>query len=257
MSKPTKAKPQKKESRKEAIARIAADNRAYFEKLDRQEQKQTRRQAIAEKVAVNHAPVLTLEKANEPPPVMYICPHCKKECAVGNDLIGSDVKCPFCSNIFNATIDAPQTLQTPRLIKPTSKSSAIAASFAAFAVIMVLGFFMCWGIYALCTISPDKQNSQPEAAAQPNSQTTPESVADFNSRMEAKEMVRRRFQMDNGGAPENAEPKTGKYVISSERAEKYLGPTAREEMRDYLKQNGSPNPSDSDIDFALKLNGTA
>jgi len=43
------------------------------------------------------------------------------------------------------------------------------------------------------------------------------------------------------------------YSISSDRAEKYLGSAAQEEMRDYLKSQGQP-ASDSDIDYALKVN---
>ena len=60
--------------------------------------------------------------------------------------------------------------------------------------------------------------SEPALAAQMESQTTPESVADFNSRMEAKELNRSRAQedyVDNSTTP-------SKHSISSDRAKNTL-----------------------------------
>lgn len=37
----------------------------------------------------------------------FICPHCKNECTVADQLLGADVTCPHCSNVFNATALAP------------------------------------------------------------------------------------------------------------------------------------------------------
>lgn len=42
--------------------------------------------------------------------------------------------------------------------------------------------------------------------------------------------------------------------VSGERAEKFYGAAAREEMREYLKRNGTLHPSEADISFALKVN---
>ena len=49
-------------------------------------------------------------------------------------------------------------------------------------------------------------------------------------------------------------PDSSRIYIPQERADKYLGPKARAEAQEYLKQNGTPNPSQTDIDFVLKLN---
>lgn len=57
------------------------------------------------------------------------------------------------------------------------------------------------------------------------------------------------------GSPAVSEPASPhNYSISSERAAKYFSPDARKEMRSFLKEHGSPNPSESDIDAMLKLN---
>ena len=104
MSKPTKPKPQKKESRKETIAKIAAENRAYFEREERAD-RQTQ-------------PRITRIRSQATAPadsVTYICPHCQSQCGVPSELVGSDVNCPNCANVFNATCqpkDTPPSILT-------------------------------------------------------------------------------------------------------------------------------------------------
>ena len=276
MSKPTKIKPQKKESQKEIVARISAENRAYFQKLESKEKKQSRKEVIAditvprswlgnsaqkESKPENLTKIRSLfdeyQANKESPAAFYVCPNCNNECSVVSDLIGGDVQCPNCPNIFNAAATKPQTTRSE---KPASKQSSGFEALAGFAIIAVCGLLIWWWwIFTFNTNSSEQiqpttaaqtQNGEPVATTQPNSQTTPESVADFNSRMEAKELIRRRAQEDYG----NNSTTPSKYAISSDRAKKYFGSDAREEMRNYLQQNGNSSPSQSDIDFALKLN---
>ena len=278
MKKPTKPKTLKKESHKETVARIAAENRAYFQKLESNGKKQSRKADIVAEITAenrrlyfeeleskpenhtteNHTKIRSLfdeyQANNESPSALYVCPHCQNECSVANDLIGRDAQCPHCQNIFNAAATKPQK---PHFTKPSGKSTPLQVFLMSFLIV-----FLCVGL--ICGIKDigyiwddawskpsisDSQDSQPTVAAQPSIQTTSESVADFNSRMEAKDLIRRKAQEDYGN---NSTPPS-QYNISSDRAEKYFGSAAREEMRDYLVSQGQP-ASDSDIDYALKVN---
>lgn len=162
MRKPKQPKPETKESRKEAIARIAAENRAHFEKLDREDKKQSRRQAIAENAAVNHARVLTLERTNEAPPVMYVCPHCNNQCSVSGDLIGADVNCPHCSNVFNATASKPTMVAEPPVMPKSKASGWETTGGIAFLLVVSVGL-LCgyFGVGSQNSSSQSKPDVQP------------------------------------------------------------------------------------------------
>jgi hypothetical protein len=310
MKKPTKPKTLKKESHKETVARIAAENRAYFQKLESNGKKQSRKADIVAEITAENRRLYfeelesTAEKQtgketkatntktvenlscvprswfgnntrtelkaenptkirslfdeyqanNESQSALYVCPHCQNECSVASDLIGKDAQCPHCQNIFNVAATKPQK---PHFTKPSGKSTPLQVFAMSFLIVFLCVGFVCgikdigyiWDdAWSKPSIS-DTQDSQPTVAAQPNSQTTSESVADFNSRMEAKDLMRRRAQEDSV----NNSTTPSQYNISSDRAEKYFGSAAREEMRDYLVSQGQP-ASDSDIDYALKVN---
>jgi hypothetical protein len=133
LSKPTKPKPRKKESPKDAIAKIAAENRAHFERLDAKAKAQESESSTGE---INlrprpHArqPLRLSVQPSRTSPVStgFVCPHCQQVCAVSADLIGSDVSCPHCSNVFNATANNP----TPRpatLVQPPPRVTNHAAT---------------------------------------------------------------------------------------------------------------------------------
>ncbi len=86
MSKPTKSNQKKGEPHKETVAKIAAENRAYFEK-----------QRIGN---------------GDNSPNMYHCPHCSekwlitKDWLVPKDRICRNVLCPYCWKVFNAPMPA-------------------------------------------------------------------------------------------------------------------------------------------------------
>lgn len=85
------------------------------------------------------------------------------------------------------------------------------------------------------------------------SSTSSQSETDGLNILEIKEKIRRNnpglYGNDSSGL--NSTPRIS--YITQERAEKYLGPAAREEMRAYLISQGQP-ASESDINFCLKLN---
>ena len=58
-------------------------------------------------------------------------------------------------------------------------------------------------------------------------------------------------------AEQNATSSGSGYYISKDRADKYFGSGAREEMANYLKSQSQPPASSSDIDFLLKVNERA
>ena len=80
--------------------------------------------------------------------------------------------------------------------------------------------------------------------------------AQRNADREAEQEEERR-RNPNRSASSNQKPRTSQssgYYISPDRTDKYLGTAAQAEMRDFLREHGSPNPSQQDIDFALRLN---
>ena len=121
MSKSAKSQSQKKESRKETIAKIAAENRAYFERMERKEEKA--------QLSITRT---SSQATTQGDSVAYICPHCHSQCGVPSELVGSDVNCPNCSNVFNATSqqkDAPTSISKASE-KNTNRTNLTPAQFA-------------------------------------------------------------------------------------------------------------------------------
>lgn len=283
MKKANKPKTQNKDSHKETVARIAAANRAYFQKLESQEKLLSRKLSRKDSLA------------------LHVCPYCGRECSTASSLSDSDVCCPGCYTIFNpnrphsnkqkplpyvevANSDAASghclsgtfsgsenpkstiTTETPRPPEPAPNEtprtqppqeptlkcpSLVNGSLEAllFFVIACLVCFLCWDFF-YDGLKGNVKEIQPRVTIQPRSQTTtPTSVAGSDLRMEAKKTV---IQEDVDININSTTP--SKYSISNERAEKYLGSAAQEEMRIYLMLNGDANPSKSQIDAMLKIN---
>jgi uncharacterized CHY-type Zn-finger protein len=115
MSKPIKSKTTlQKESHKETIARIAAENRAYYESVERH----SASNSTQEKRTASNADSRT-----------FTCPHCGNNCLVSADLLNTDVNCPHCSNIFNAECQPIPPRQTiPSQPKQNSQSANLTAT---------------------------------------------------------------------------------------------------------------------------------
>jgi hypothetical protein len=154
MKKPTKPKTLKKESHKETVARIAAENRAYFQKLESNGKKQSRKADIVAEITAenrrlyfeeleskpenhtteNHTKIRSLfdeyQANNESPSALYVCPHCQNECSVANDLIGRDAQSGSGSASPSATSSAsgsgspsPSRCTTPgRIPNPSTRA---------------------------------------------------------------------------------------------------------------------------------------
>ena len=183
-------------------------------------------------------------------PLLNTCPHCHAECGIPSDSVGNDVQCPHCSKEFKAGPLKAETSAAKTIFETLAKHL--------FAILVAIAFVSA----AVLSIKPTVQDSSqhlPQQTQDPQNQAQPQmqkplDTEDFDARMEAKALIRKRAASDYGNGSDGSKTTPPKYEISSERAEKYLGPSAQEEMREYLKQHGNPNPSQSDIDVYLKLN---
>jgi hypothetical protein len=90
MSKPTKPKPQKKESHKETIARIAAENRAFFEKLEAENEIENSTTIVPKNEVLSAGNYCKM-----------LCEHCRGKIEFPLSASGETVACPHCNkNIF-------------------------------------------------------------------------------------------------------------------------------------------------------------